>query len=45
MPTLHLSWGEMRDSESLEGDEWTTYVVLARIQVTEYRIVYGWRPL
>jgi hypothetical protein len=39
MPTLHLSWGEMRDSESLEGDEWTTYVVLARIQVTECRIV------
>ncbi len=33
----------MRDSESLEGDEWTTYVVLARIQATEYRIVYGWR--
>jgi hypothetical protein len=29
----------MRDSEFLEGDKWTTYVVLARIQATEYRIV------
>jgi hypothetical protein len=35
----------MRDSESLERDKWTTYVVLARIQATEYRIVYGWRHL
>jgi len=30
MPTLHLSWGEMMDSEPIEGDEWTTYVVLVR---------------
>jgi hypothetical protein len=28
----------MRDSESLEGDEWTTYVVLVRTQVTECRM-------
>jgi hypothetical protein len=39
MPTLHLSGGEMSDNESLQGNEWIAYVVLARIQVTECRIV------
>ncbi len=38
MPTLHLSWGEMMDSESIEGNEWTTYVVLVRTQATECRM-------
>ncbi len=34
----------MRDSESLEGDEWTTYVVLVRTHVTECRMTYKGRP-
>lgn len=34
----------MMDSEFIEGNEWTTYVVLARIQATECRMTYKGRP-